>query len=213
MQRRAGFQDTHPSLKQRLAALHTTHELPNNKAKGEYLFHIGRILLKQENTEGLAYLKKASESAPNHIRIDACELLIYYYFDRGELDQAQPWVDKLDNINENYERAQYERTIILANDTFIAPDLSDKIIEEIKTLVNTRISGHQVYFVEKIVKYFPEEPFYILAILKKNGPLRVKANIDIILNDLGDLPIEYACYDMMNSKARKKMKKIGLRLM
>lgn len=158
-------------------------------------FHMGRILLEEPDPAGIEHLERAMD-LNEHLTTAACEMIIGYHFEHGVRSDAQRWLDRVDVYQHKIAHARAERETLTASDTFVAPMIEPEVLEAFKEAVLPVFEGCKVYLVEKVVEYYPEEPFYILAIGRSVGPLTLSVkNLDERLQEL-ELPIDAVVFDM-----------------
>ncbi|MBR8831619.1 MAG: hypothetical protein N5P05_003109 [Chroococcopsis gigantea SAG 12.99] len=158
-----------------------------NHVGANYL--LGQILLSQQDGAGRDYLERAMAKDP-YIYINACQLLCDFLALQGETQEVRRLRQKAEKHYEQILLAQQERSSVRPDDRFLPHDLSWEIIKDLRQQLTQHQEIKEAYLVRKMVKIFPEVPFYILAIVRRssawelNGHERDREMIDNVARNL-----------------------------
>ena len=144
--------------------------IPDLKAVlAEYPHHrdsnllLGQILLKQGDRAGIPYLETAMRQDGNLFGQGAKLICAFLQEQDGQEAAERYWKQ----ANEEYEivnQARMERSRVNHSNEFRLPDLPEEAIESLRQQLSQHKGVKAAYLVQKVVKYLPESPFYVLAI-------------------------------------------------
>ena len=129
---------------------------------------LGQILLKRQDASGIEYIEKAIAQDQN-ILIEGCQKIYGFLLEQGKYEQAALYQKRAEEHYALLLEVQDERSYLRAKDELIPHNLP---IAEIKNICQ-QLSGYPevkaAYLVQKVVKHFPEQPLYILGVMRKVG--------------------------------------------
>ncbi|MGK7871934.1 MAG: M48 family metalloprotease [Xenococcaceae cyanobacterium] len=143
-----------PDLKAVLA------EYPNHRDSNLIL---GQILLEQGDRAGIQYLETAMRQDGNIFAQGAKLIYAFLQEHDGEETASQYW-QQAQTQYEIVNNARLERARVNHNHEFCLPELSDSTLESIRQQLSQYSDIKAAYLVQKVVKYLPEHPFYVLGI-------------------------------------------------
>lgn len=147
-------ESTVPLLRQVLAA-HPGH------AAAHYL--LGEYLLEQRNRAGIDHLNQAMQYDPQCV-LDACRLIYDFLIKQGEHEEAALYLKRARGHSDLEEKAQEERSRILASDQLLPHELTDEQMAVLREQLSRFADVDRAYIVRKAVRYFPERPCYIIGV-------------------------------------------------
>lgn len=129
-------------------------------------FNVGQILLSKDDEAGIDYLERAMRQRAT-VTGSACELIYYFLKRQGRLKAAQQYLDRFERHAVDMAHAQAERSTVNVNDQYRSHDLPAAVVESLLQQLQQVPALKEVYLVQKVVTYFPEEPFYVLGVVPK----------------------------------------------
>ncbi|MDD2816643.1 MAG: M48 family metallopeptidase [Thiotrichaceae bacterium] len=127
-------------------------------------FAIGRLMLQQSQSEGVALLQELLSKNANWT-IEICNVLANYAHEQGEFAQAKIYQAQMNERIALEVAARAERSDINVKDKLLEHALNSVQIHEIMLQLEPWIKKiKRVYLVQKQVQYFPERVFYVLAV-------------------------------------------------
>ncbi|WP_028489543.1 M48 family metallopeptidase [Thiothrix lacustris] len=127
---------------------------------------IGRLLLAQNDADGIRYLEKAMKNPA--LRVYAAHECSRYYTLHQQPQQANAWLVKLEAANDMMHEAQQERAQLDDVDILIAPEVVEKggydFERELLGTLNRHQHVSEVWVAQKQVRNFPHEPVFVLAV-------------------------------------------------
>lgn len=173
-------------------------------------YTLGQILLEQADANGINYIEKAIEQKTNWA-INGYELIYYFLSQKGQDEEAQKYRYQLEQHYELMLKAQQERNIVTEKDQLKPHSLEVSEVNKIKEQLVDYPQIKEAYLVEKVVTYFPEEPFCVLGIIRKrnlieseNAPHKL---IDLLAENL-QFPTQTYIIILNHSSSGKLKKKI-----
>jgi Zn-dependent protease with chaperone function len=131
-------------------------------------YAVGQILLQKDDETGINFIEKAIESQPDYT-IDGCYLISYYLTKHDKTQEAKAYQKRAEEYYELVILARQERSFVIANDEFQPHKLSasevTKMCQQLSNYTEVKIA----YLVQKVVKYFPEKPFYVMGVERHRG--------------------------------------------
>ena len=148
------------------------------------------------------FVKKYPEFLPN-----ICRYAVEFLSNEGREDEAKPYYERLENWEYIRSAAEDERAVILASDEYKPHGLeADAIVDFVQYY-----SGHpvisNVYMVQKVVKYMPEYPCYVIAYQTKANFWNTQKSVDEKVDDFiygSGLSSDYSFIELDSIKGMKK---------
>ncbi|MBD1937163.1 M48 family metallopeptidase [Microcoleus sp. FACHB-68] len=138
-------------------------------------FLLGQILLKQNELSGIGHIEKAMEKDPEKV-LPGCELIYAFFKDQGQIEKAKAYQARAQQHYELLLMAQRERSFVREDDTFLPHDLPSAALALLLQQVSRYTQVKEVYLVRKKVRYFPEQPFYVLGIKLRRAWYKFKSS-------------------------------------
>ncbi|MCX6896120.1 MAG: M48 family metalloprotease, partial [Verrucomicrobia bacterium] len=129
-------------------------------------FHLGRILVGSGNPDGethLNHLMEFDEAAVPSV----CALLREHYRLNGRPDRMREIEARLDCHEKNQAASQRERSEAGPADTFISHALTSTELESLRNTLATEPELIQATLVQKQMKYFPKQKFFVLCVRRR----------------------------------------------
>lgn len=126
-------------------------------------FAVGRILLNQDDPDGIEYIRRAID-ADERYSVDGGYMVAGFFLEREDYADAQPWIDKAEVYEQKIHEARLERDQVLPDDVFFHHGLSDEQVEALVAQLSTLPDLEKAYLVCKEVEHFPEDPIWVLGI-------------------------------------------------
>ena len=133
-------------------------------------YTLGQILLEKADTTGINYIEKAIQQRVNWA-IDGYELVYNFLCQQGKNEEAQQYIQKAEQHYQLMLKAEQERNTVTDKDKFKPHSLEASEVNKIKQQLVDYPQIKEAYLVEKVVTYFPEEPFCVLGIVRKRNLL------------------------------------------
>ena len=173
-------------------------------------FLLGSILIEGEDESGIYYLEKAMARDMDVI-LSGCELIYDFLNQKQRPTEAQQYKTRYIEHYELLNLAKQERSYVSDRDRFHSHHLSDKEIALLRENFANYPEIKEAYLVEKTVEYFPENPFYVLGIIRKRSGFELdeqgqdKKFFDRLIEELPS-PGKYTWIVMLNSYNQKLAK-------
>ncbi|MDJ0706395.1 MAG: M48 family metalloprotease [Leptolyngbyaceae cyanobacterium MO_188.B28] len=132
-------------------------------------YHLGQILLDQQESSGVSHLETAMDQDPALV-IPGCQLLSTFFRQQSHLDRAEKYRHRWRQQDKPWKLAQQERTPLKASDRFMPHQLPDAEVNQLSEQLAEYPEVKAAYLVQKQVTRFPEKPFYGLAIVRRYYP-------------------------------------------
>lgn len=158
-------------------------------------FHVARILLQNNENEGVEILKNLMEKDIQLIP-DCCYLLVNYYLYNKNIPEAVNYYNFAVNFMNTNDEAKAERTYIYRSDEFIPHDLSSKTLDKIKAEILKYKEIKKAYISIKKLNLTKDFPVYVIALKyekfysKKKAEL-IQKDLNKVLNDTKILPWDF----------------------
>lgn len=166
---------------------------------------LGEILIHRSDENGLPYLERAMECDPDTILL-GCQLLNQFYSLKGDETQALFYRQKAEKHQQEMALAEKERLQFQKSDRYQVPQLPEGVLNAL----GQQLSGYPeittAYLVQRLVKYLPQKPCYILAIRRKPTKISDQALFDRLIKEL-NYPA-YTVIVLLNHSNRGLGKKI-----
>lgn len=135
-------------------------------AAANYL--LGRLLLQQGEAAGLQHLDNAMNVDAKAIPY-GCELAYRFLRERGQEQEAERYRERAIHYFEKVVAAQQERSGVGYRDQFEPPGVPPEVIQDLRQQLMHYPEVVTAYLVRKVVKHFPETPFYVLGVVPKRA--------------------------------------------
>lgn len=173
-------------------------------------YAIGSILLEQGNSQGISYIETAIERDYNKVVL-GCELVRTFMRQQGNFEVADCYRERGNRHYPILLLAQEERSVIRAKDEFISHNLSRDILRSLSRQLSDYPQIKKSYIVQKALKYFPEEPLYVLGVVRHRiwyEEYTYERDLEL-LYDLGDnLDFPYSIQTVILGFNRWKLKQV-----
>lgn len=136
-------------------------------------FAAGRLLLMNNNGQGITHLEKAM-TKDELLTEKGCNLIIDYLHRQNENKKAEVYIQKTQDFNLKKQHSHKERLNIGIADKFKMQQLSKATLNQWITVFMDKKQIKKAWLVEKEVKYFPQIPAYVLMVQFKFGIYRKK---------------------------------------
>lgn len=156
-------------LLRELLANHPTH------AGANYL--LGQILLEQNDVTGIGHIEKAMSGNPQNV-IPCCETIYYWLKRQGKLEEAKGYQERAEKHYEIMLRAQQERSAVSEKDKFAPHNLPAESVQELCQQLSGYKQVREAYLAQKVVQYFPEQPFYVLGVTVRRAWYKLAGSDD-----------------------------------
>ncbi|MBW4490891.1 MAG: hypothetical protein KME12_24260 [Trichocoleus desertorum ATA4-8-CV12] len=129
-------------------------------------YTLGQALLEQQDASGIEHIEKAI-AARFDWASSGYELILNFLSQQGQAEQAQIYQKRAEQHYETLMLARRERSSVQASDEFQAHDYSAETIQSLVTQLARYDQLKEAYLVRKVVQYFPEDAFYVLAVRRQ----------------------------------------------
>jgi Zn-dependent protease with chaperone function len=127
---------------------------------------LGKFLLEQGQSEGLAYLEAALRLNPG-LLISSFEDLYAGLKQQGHKDLAQTYLQQFRQLLPTWQHAQKEREQITAETPFIPHALPEPEVQQITALLTRYPEIRDAFLVQHEVKHLPQSKCYVLGIVSQ----------------------------------------------
>ncbi|MBD2093833.1 M48 family metalloprotease [Trichocoleus sp. FACHB-591] len=129
-------------------------------------YTLGQVLLEQQEAAGIEHIEKAI-AARFDWASSGYELILNFLYQQGQTEQIQIYQKRAEQHYETLMLARRERSSVQASDEFQAHDYSAEAIKSLVTQLARYDQLKEAYLVRKVMHYFPEEAFYVLAVKRQ----------------------------------------------
>jgi tetratricopeptide (TPR) repeat protein len=129
-------------------------------------YAIGQVFLHKADASGIAHIEKAIEQRVDWV-IAGCELVYGFFCQQGQTEEAQKYRARAEQHYQLLLKAQQERATVGDYDRFQPHTLKALEVNELKQQLACYPQVKEAYLVEKVVRYFPENHFCVLGIVRK----------------------------------------------
>ncbi|MBD1910713.1 M48 family metallopeptidase [Leptolyngbya sp. FACHB-8] len=186
-------------------------EMHPNHAAGNYT--LGQILLSRADQSGIACIEVAIAQRKDWL-IDGCELIYHFLHRQGKIQEADKYRDQAEQHYQTVLKAQQERARVTARDTIKPPMLEASQLNDLKQRIATFKQVKEAYLFEKEMKYFPEDRFFILGVIRKRQLIESEVAPQQLMDDLANnlhasIPLSIIFLDHPdNGQLKKKVKQL-----
>jgi Zn-dependent protease with chaperone function len=173
------------------------------------LYVLGQLLLSQGDSRGIQHLERASEREPQLV-FSACELIYTFLKKQGREEEAERHSERARQHYDMLVEAEQERQSASELDTFEPHDLPSADVESLQRQLSMYESIRTAYLARKVVKRFPEKPFYVLGIVTRHpwyAPVTGKKD-GALVRQLVNLALPGQFCVIILSDSRKKLKEL-----
>jgi len=143
-----------PALEQ-VIALEPKHAAAN--------FILGRHHLQKDDPRGVEFVETAMASDPA-LTQNGCNLLYAHFNRTGQRDKLRPLENRVDEFQKLAVLAQQERARVSAADTFIAHELTEQQIADLRKIFSSEPDIGLAAVARKQVVHFPKSPCFAVGL-------------------------------------------------
>lgn len=142
-------------------------EMQPDHALGNYW--LGQFLLEEEeDVKGIEYLEKGMTQNLEFV-LPGCQLIYNFFQKQGQEEDANRYRQRAQEHYQQLLLANQERAGVKASDQFEPHELSAAAESNLRKQLTRYPEIKEVYLVKKVVKYFPEQPYYILGVRRNRS--------------------------------------------
>ena len=170
----------------------------------------GSILWDQGNSQGISYIETAIERDYNKVVL-GCELVRTFMRQQGNFEVADSYRERGNRHYPILLLAQEERSVIRAKDEFISYNFSRDILRSLSRQLSDYPQIKKSYIVQKSLKYFPEEPLYVLGVVRHRilgEEYAYERDLELLYDLRANLDFPYSIQIVMLSFKRWKLKQV-----
>jgi Zn-dependent protease with chaperone function len=173
------------SNQQTILLLRNVLERRADFAPANYL--LGQILLEEGDETGIYYLE-AAMSNDREIVLDGCRQIYYFLCRMGKEAEAEFYRQRAQKQYEWQKLANEERSHVSDRDRFQPHQLSLETLQAFRRQLTNYPDVREAYLVQKVIRYFPQKPFYVLGIKRQKNFLKFDGDRQdlILVNRLAD---------------------------
>ncbi len=160
--RRANLTAQVDGLAAAIPSLRYLVERSPDHAAGNYL--LGQALLQQGDRAGLEYLQRAMQQDPT-CAPQVNYLIAAFHESQGEERDAKRFRHRGYEANTVAAAAEVERRGVRPDDHVLPPDVSPDVRARLRETLLKMPEIRRAYLARKDVEYYPERPYYVLALL------------------------------------------------
>ncbi len=157
----------------------------------EILYILGRMLLEDDDPEGVPLIKKAMELNPS-LLYGGSELLGQFYLSEGDPASARPYLQNIDDETKTVIQAMCERMIITHKDELEPVDAEEWIRQDILEQIENLLPNlnAEIYLAAKKMKYYQAQRQYILGLRHRwrwwqfNKKVEEMKHLELLANEL-----------------------------
>jgi Zn-dependent protease with chaperone function len=145
-------------------------------------FVLGRHRLEGDDASGVALIESAMDADPE-LTQDGCNLLYGFYNRTGQRDKIKDLERRTDKFQETSRLAQHERAQVNAANTFIAHELVDAQLENLRKIFAVEAEISRVAVARKKMEHFKKSPCYVIGLNVKVPwwkPRSSSANVKLV---------------------------------
>jgi tetratricopeptide (TPR) repeat protein len=139
-------------------------EVQSDHVGANYL--LGEALLERGDEAGITHIELAMGKDISAVP-EGCHLIYSFLKTHERLEEAEGYRKRVESHYDQIKRGQEERKGINVADQFLPHELPAERIEAIREQLSNIAPLRQAFLVRKVVRYFPEEPRYILGVAGK----------------------------------------------
>ena len=131
-------------------------------------YNFGEALLEQGDEAGIRHIELTMEKEV-HVIPAGCELIYNFLISRKRTEEAEHYRRCIKDYYQEMELAQVERTTVSAKDGFKYHEIAPEVVRELSAQLRTYPDLAAAYLVQKVVQHFPQEPGYVLGVIRKRA--------------------------------------------
>jgi len=126
-------------------------------------FLLGQLLLRQNDSAGVAHLERAAERDPGML-IPVCQFLFAHFTAEGQPEAAERYRERAQKYVARLEEAQPERASVSSAKELIPHQAAPAEVERLREQLSPFPQIKTAYLAQKKLEKFPEQPLYVLGI-------------------------------------------------
>ncbi|HEX6044412.1 MAG TPA: hypothetical protein VFZ22_07980, partial [Pyrinomonadaceae bacterium] len=131
-------------------------------------YTLGEVLLSQGDDAGIDKIEQAMGKDVHATRA-GCELIFNFLTVQKRLDEAQMYQRRAQEYEEKVESARVERNTIRETDSFKSHGVAPDAVVALRAQLARFSEVASAHLVQKVCKHFPDEPSYVLGIIRKRA--------------------------------------------
>ena len=131
-------------------------------------YNFGEALLEQGDDAGIRHIELTMEKEV-HVIPAGCELIYNFLIKHKRAEEAERYRRCIKDYYREMELAQAERTTVSVNDGFKYHEVAPEVVRELGAQLKTYPDLAAAYLVQKVVQHFPQEPSYVLGVIRKRA--------------------------------------------
>ncbi|WGS85960.1 M48 family metallopeptidase [Methylomonas sp. UP202] len=128
-------------------------------------FVIGRLLLKRDDSAGIAAIEAAIAAKPE-LTLEGCRWLDYFYRRRGDEAAADDCLKRAERQMDINRAAGLERDTLTRKDRFVKPRADEATLAAIRAAAAEVAGVKRVWLAEKPMQHYPEAKTYAVVFAK-----------------------------------------------
>ncbi|MBL9171093.1 MAG: M48 family metalloprotease [Verrucomicrobiales bacterium] len=137
--------------------------LARNPEHASANFVYGRHHLEKDDPAGITYMETAMKQDPT-VTPEACNALYAHFTRTGQRDQLRPLEERMDQFQEESQKAQVERSNVKESDTFEPADLTAAQLQSVQSILESEADIGSAAVAKKKVSHFPTSACYVIAV-------------------------------------------------
>ena len=170
--RRANLTAQVDGLVAAIPALRYLVERSPDHAAGNFM--LGQALLQQGDRTGVEYLERAIQRDPS-CAPQVSYLIAAFHESQGNDEQAKRFRHHGYEANKIAAAAEQERRGVDPRDRFLTPDVTSEVRAQLREKLLTVSEIQRAYLARKDVEYYPERPYYVLALVLRQPWYRLRS--------------------------------------
>jgi len=154
---------------------------------------LGRHLLDHGNPEGEVLLRRVVDEEDNELIPVACQGLIAYFQQQGQLDRLREAKAVLSRFETSQAEAARERATVTAADRFLPHELERRDLERLQKQLGDVSELANAWLVRKDVQYFRRKPLFVLVVQSRTTGLLVRSDAatdqQLVARLIGQIPL------------------------
>ena len=146
--------------------LRSVLEMQADHVSANYL--LGQILLEEEDTAGIEYLEKGMAKDPDTV-LSGCQLIYTFLQMQAQESEAAQYRQRAEEHYEKLLLAQQERSSVSVSDRFEPHGLEAEVEAQFRQQLARYPQLKEAYLVRKVMRYFPEKPYYVLGVIRRRA--------------------------------------------